>query len=305
MKTKVKNLLAYAILYFLSILTVILITNNYYLAKDTDNLTNIAYKVDEDLNNGKPSRFDDISVETFSKDEDTASDIKILKEGAPTARIVSNKKISVAIPRYENSQIIGYLRVTGHETDTFFIKTVFVIFASFFYLLWIVQYFIKAKRYEIYQEAIVAKIKAISRNPLEQSYIITEETDPITKELNRLGEKIQQRAESTKPKKENLYEFIELFNFPIFIYNGKGAIKRYNKAFEHDFSKGTSIDMFSSDSDFLSFLVTKLVDPKASKQEFHFGYKRADYLVHLAPIPDLTNNILVSMEEVTNYKKIS
>ncbi|WEV60312.1 hypothetical protein OZX68_05150 [Streptococcaceae bacterium ESL0729] len=303
MKTRVKNLLTYAILYFLSVLLVVVITNNYYLAKDTDNLADVAYKIDEDLNSGITSRFDDISVETFSKSENTASDIKILSQGAQTARTVNGKNISVAIPRYENSQLIGYLRVTGHKTDTFFIKAIFVIFASFFYLLWIVQYFIKARRYQIYQEAIVAKIKAISRNPLEQSYIITEETDPITKELNRLGEKIQQRAESTKPKKENLYEFIELFNFPIFIYNGKGAIKRYNKAFAQDFSKSESIDMFSSDSDFLGFLVAKLVDPKASKQEFHFGYKKADYLVHLAPIPDLTNNILVSMEEVTSYKK--
>ncbi|OFI49924.1 hypothetical protein BG261_09780 [Floricoccus tropicus] len=302
MKIKFKNVIVYTICYFLAVLAVVIISNNYYIASDTDNLVNEAYKVDKDLTNGKPIRFDDIKVETFTKDQTSDKDIAILKDGAATSRVIKKDTISVAIPRYVDNQIIGYLRITDKKTDDSFIITLFVIFALIIYLVWLLQFYLRYTKSKEYMENLVAKIKAISRNPLEQSYLITDETDPITKELNKLGEKIQHQAISTRPKKENLYEFIEFFDFPIFIYNGKGSIKRYNEAFKGDFSAGESLDMFSQDADFLTFLVSKLVDPELDAKEFHFDHKKSDYIVHLQPIPDLTDNILVTMQEVTSLK---
>jgi hypothetical protein len=304
MKLNYKNLIIYTLVYLLATSAFILITNNYYLRENTSYLTNMAYMADKDVNfNNDINNTTGIKVETFGLNEANAKDLKILNKGAATARVLDKDTISVAIPRYKNKQVVGYLRVTDDRNRPIFVIGLFLVFSSALYIAWIVQYVLRFRKQKEAMDNTVAKIKAIYRNPIDQNYLITDNNDKVTNELNKLGEKIQKQALSSKPKKENLYEFIEFFDFPIFIYNQKGSIRRANKAFDSKFSSDRNIDLFSSESEFLKFLVSNLLDPEVVIRDFYFEKQNADYLVHLRPLADLSNNILVTLQEVTAYKK--
>ncbi|XOW22112.1 hypothetical protein QK908_07340 [Lactococcus cremoris] len=144
------------------------------------------------------------------------------------------------------------------------------------------------------------KIKNIERSPLTQSYLMNENDDKITTELNKLGEKIQKQALSHTEKKENLYEFIEFFQFPIFIYNNKGKIRRTNASFKNEFSDTENLDIFSPYADFLNFLVDKILHPDIQEKLFFFEKLGAYYQVRITPLPDL-DSLMVTMD-VSSYK---
>jgi two-component system OmpR family sensor kinase len=81
-----------------------------------------------------------------------------------------------------------------------------------------------------------------------------------------LGETIQHQAESSTPAKKNLYAFIEFFEFPIFIYDLKGTIRRSNASFQNEFMATKNLDVFSPYSDVLQFFVNKMLQPTRQEQ---------------------------------------
>ena len=97
-------------------------------------------------------------------------------------------------PIFSEGQINGYLKVTENRTSTFFTDFAIIIFAILFYLAVAIQVLRSAQRAYVFRENTVAKIKNIERSPLTQSYLMNENDDKITTELNKLGEKIQKQA---------------------------------------------------------------------------------------------------------------
>lgn len=104
-------------------------------------------------------------------------------------------------------------------------------------------------------------------------------------------------------RKENLYEFIEFFQFPIFIYNNKGKIRRTNASFKNEFSDTENLDIFSPYADFLNFLVDKILHPDIQEKLFYFEKLGAYYQVRITPLPDLDSRFMVTMMDVSSYRR--
>ncbi|PCS00972.1 histidine kinase [Lactococcus fujiensis JCM 16395] len=226
-----------------------------------------------------------------------------IAEGAPYSRQLSSGSIILTSPIYEDGQIKGYLKVTQDRTQTFFINSLIIFFALLIYLTFGVITVERSRRNYVFTQNIIAKIKNIERSPLTQSYLIGDDTDRISVALNHLGETIQRQLLSHAEKKENLYEFIEFFSFPIFVYNGKGSIRKTNAVFKNDFSDTQNLDIFSPYAEFLRFLVDKMLHPDIQEKVFYFEQLSAYYQVRITPLPELDNRFIVTMMDITRYQK--
>ena len=185
--------------------------------------------------------------------------------------------------------ITGYLHAEDSRTSPWFTNLMVGGFALIVYFACASYVFVHARRNYLFTQDIVAKIKNIERSPLTQSYLMSENDDKVTLALNSLGEYIQNQILSHSEKKENIYEFIELFQFPIFIYNAKGKIRKTNAAFKNEFADTHNLDIFSPYADFLSFLVDKMLNPTTQEKNFYFENINAYYQVRISPLPDLDN----------------
>ncbi|RZI48074.1 sensor histidine kinase [Lactococcus kimchii] len=298
---KLKNIVLLTILYCIATLVLVILVTQNILSNDTKRVLETADKVQlflEKHPNGElPTNFEHLAAST--NNEETRK----IGQGAAYARSLTSERITITSPLFDEGQIRGYLRVSEERTPSFFVNFSIIAFALLFYLGVAVQVVRAAQRSYLFRENTVAKIKNIERSPLTQSYLINEDDDKITTELNKLGESIQMQALSHTEKKENLYEFIEFFQFPIFIYNSKGKIRRTNASFKNEFADTANLDVFSPFADFLSFLVDKMLNPDIQEKLFYFEKIAAYYQVRITPLPDLDSRFLVTMMDVTSYRR--
>ncbi len=180
------------VLYIIATLSLVILSNQNILENDTNRvlktIDQIQLFLEKHPDNPLPANFEHLSKNTVN------SDTKKIKNGAAYARSLDSKDITVTSPIFSEGQIDGYLKVTENRTSTFFTDFAIIIFAILFYLAVAIQVLKSAQRAYVFRENTVAKIKNIERSPLTQSYLMNENDDKITTELNKLGEKIQKQA---------------------------------------------------------------------------------------------------------------
>lgn len=300
-KIKLKSIIIATIIYIIGFVSLVILLNQNILNNDTNRVLNISDNIQLFIENYPdtqlPSNFKILDRNTSN------SDTKKIGEGAPYARSLTVHTIKITSPIYDNAQISGYLQITDSRTPTAFLNTILSIFALLIYLTAVFITIGRAQRNYVFTQNMVAKIKNIERSPLTQSYLIGEDADRITIALNQLGESIQRQVMSHTEKKENLYEFIELFQFPIFVYNGKGSIRKTNAAFKNDFADTHNLDVFSPYAEFLSFLVDKMLHPDIQEKMFYFEQIGAFYQIRITPLPELDNRFIVTMMDMTRYQR--
>lgn len=299
-RSKVKRVLFFSSLYFLATILVILLLSTHTITIDTDNLKNRAYAISDILTKTPDTKFGE-TVKILPKNSQIKA-VKNIQKGASFSRTLTSKKMTITIPNYENAVLKNYIQVSTQRSSSLFEGIVVIIFAGLIYLIGLSQFYLSDKKRLIFETDTIAKIKNIRRSPLTQSYLISEDDNKITTELNHLGETIQRQAESSAPAKKNLYEFIEFFEFPIFIYDLKGTIRRSNASFQNEFMATKNLDVFSPYSDVLQFLVNKMLKPTRQERTFYFEKINAYYTVGVQPIEALDNRLMVTMIDVTAYK---
>lgn len=298
-----KTLLLLTLFYALVTVFVVVFANRQTLQLDTSRVLARAQSVEEDLKANPQLTFDD-SVKEISLSSDSKA-AKSIKKGASYARAVHGDQLTVTIPAVTNGQIDSFLSVTDSLTSTSYTTFLVIGMGLLFWLFSIYRFIQRSIKMHTYTKNTVAKIKNIERSPLTQSYLITSDDDAVSIALNHLGENIQQSILSNQEAKENLYEFIEFFQFPIFVYDGRGAIHRANAAFQNEFSDSKSIDVFSLYPEFLNFLVEKMVRPDIQDKTFYFDRINSYYQVQFNPLEMISNRYLVAMNDVTSYHQMS
>jgi two-component system OmpR family sensor kinase len=299
-RSKVKIALTISSLYFLATILVILLLNTHTMTTDTNNLRNRAYVVSDILKKAPDTKFGD-AIKILPKTSQAAA-VKNIEKGATFSRALTAKKMTITIPNYENAKVQNYIQISAQRSSPLFENIVVSVFAGLIYIIGVAQFYLYEKKSRIFETDTIAKIKNIRRSPLTQSYLISEDDNKITTELNHLGETIQRQAESSAPAKKNLYEFIEFFEFPIFIYDMKGTIRRSNASFQNEFMATKNLDVFSPYSDVLQFLVNKMLKPTRQERTFYFEKINAYYTIGVQPIEALDNRLMVTMIDVTAYK---
>ncbi|MDR0297827.1 MAG: HAMP domain-containing histidine kinase [Streptococcaceae bacterium] len=229
---------------------------------------------------------------------------KTIASGAAYAREVKGSSLVVTSAVRTNGKITAFIEVTDPRTSVAFTVSMILLFAFLLYIISIVGTIRRAVTLRAYTSQLVAKIRNIERSPLTQNYIITKNDDRITTAINHLGETIQKRLASNSETKENLYEFLEFFQFPIFVYDGKGVIHRANAAFQNEFGVQNTIDIFSPYPDFLKFLVDKMLRPDIQDKTFHFEAMNSYYAIHFNPLMQIHNRYLVALNDVSQYYQI-
>ena len=275
-------------LYFLATILVIFLLNTHTVTIDTNNLADRAYTISDILNKSPETKFGD-KVKILPKNSQTKA-VQNIQKGATFSRTLSAKNMTITIPNYEKAVLKNYIQVSTQRSSTLFETVVVIIFAGLIYVIALGQFYLSNKKRLTFETDTIAKIKNIRRSPLTQSYLISEDDNNITTELNHLGETIQHQAESSTPAKKNLYAFIEFFEFPIFIYDLKGTIRRSNASFQNEFMATKNLDVFSPYSDVLQFFVNKMLKPTRQEQTFYFEKINAYYTVTVQPIEALELN---------------
>ncbi|QPS71890.1 sensor histidine kinase [Lactococcus garvieae] len=300
-KIKLKNIVISTIIYLVATVILLVFLNIQILKTDTNR---VLHTIDttktllaEHPNSALPSKFQYLPAGTHNADTNK------IEEGADYAQTVSRQSIEITSPIRENGVIVGYLHASDTRTSPWFTNLMVGGFATLVYLACAFYIFVHARRNYLFTQDIVAKIKNIERSPLTQSYLMSENDDKVTLALNSLGEYIQNQILSHSEKKENIYEFIELFQFPIFIYNAKGKIRKTNAAFKNEFADTHNLDIFSPYADFLTFLVDKMLNPTTQEKNFYFENINAYYQVRISPLPDLDNRFLVTLLDITAFKR--
>lgn len=299
-KFKISKLLIFSGVYILTTAVVIIFLNQHTTAIDTDNLMVRAYAVSDILKKNPDTKFDE-SVIVLPTNTDSKA-VDNIKNGAKFTRTLTKTDLTITVPNYQEAVLKNYVQITRQRSSDNAVNTIIIIFAASIYLIWIFQLYKSAKKLHQFEIDTIAKIKNIRRSPLTQSYLISENDDKVTTALNHLGETIQHQAESSTPAKKNLYEFIELFEFPIFIYDIKGTIRRSNASFKNEFADTKNLDIFSPYSDVLQFLVNKMLKPGQQERTFYFEHINAYYTVNVRPIQALDHRLMVTMIDVTTYK---
>ncbi|MGY3730579.1 sensor histidine kinase [Lactococcus termiticola] len=299
---KLRNAILITVGYILACILVISLLCSSITGSDTNrvitNISNVKHLISDYPDAPLPP-----NVKILPGDSNTSETRKI-RDGANYAQQLSSGRITITSPIYDNAQITKYIQSSDTRTPVNFIIAIILFFAVAVYAAFAFYYLVVVRRRNLYTEETVAKIKNIERSPLTQSYLISENDDKITIALNKLGESIQAQALSHAEKKENLYEFIEFFQFPIFIYSAKGIIKRSNAAFQNEFSDSENLDIFSPYSEFLSFLVDKMLHPTMQEKVFYFEDINAHYQIRITPLPELESRFLVTMLDVTRYRQM-
>lgn len=300
-KIKLKNIVISTIIYLVATVILLVFLNIQILKTDTNR---VLHTIDttktllaENPNSALPNKFQYLPAGTHN--QETAK----IEEGADYAQSVSRHTIEITSPIRVDGVITGYLHAEDSRTSPWFTNLMVGGFALIVYFACASYVFVHARRNYLFTQDIVAKIKNIERSPLTQSYLMSENDDKVTLALNSLGEYIQNQILSHSEKKENIYEFIELFQFPIFIYNAKGKIRKTNAAFKNEFADTHNLDIFSPYADFLSFLVDKMLNPTTQEKNFYFENINAYYQVRISPLPDLDNRFLVTLLDITAFKR--
>ncbi|MFV0556730.1 MAG: sensor histidine kinase [Lactovum sp.] len=302
LKISWKTFLGISLLYISITALTIFFVNQNYRQLDSNRILKRANEIKRNLKE-RPEIILDRSIKEYDLDTDNTA-TQVILEGAAYARNFTTNSITITLPIVENGKITSYLAVTDTRTSGFF-TTVAIILLSL--ILWTLSVFEIARRAigaEQHTKNTIAKIKNIERSPLTQSYLITKDDDPVTIALNHLGDNIQQRILSNQETKENLYEFIEFFQFPIFVYDGRGLLHRSNAAFQNEFSNAKGIDVFSPFPEFLNFLVEKMVHPDIQNTTFYFENINCYYKISFNPLEMINNRYLVVMNDVSQYHQI-
>lgn len=300
-KIKLKNIVISTVIYLIATVLLLVFLNVQILKTDTNRvlrtIDTTKTLLSEYPNSTLPSEFQYLPAGTRNTDTEK------IDEGAEYSQTVSRQSIEITSPIRQDGVITGYLHATDSRTSPWFTNLMVGGFAILIYLACAFYVFVHAHRNYLFTQDIVAKIKNIERSPLTQSYLMSENDDKVTLALNSLGEYIQNQILSHSEKKENIYEFIELFPFPIFIYNAKGKIRKTNASFKNEFSDTHNLDIFSPYADFLTFLVDKMLNPTTQEKGFYFENINAYYQVRVSPLPDLDNRFLVTLLDVTAFKR--
>lgn len=299
-RSKLQLVLIFSGLYFLATLSVILLLNTHTITTDTTNLKQQAYTISDTLNQFPETTFGD-NIRILPKSSHMPA-VENIQKGAAFSRDLTAKTMTITVPNYEKAVLKNYIQVSSQRSSTFFETIVVIIFAGLIYSIGLIQFYLSNKRRLTFEADTIAKIKNIRRSPLTQSYLISDEDNKITTALNHLGETIQHQAQSSTPAKKNLYEFIEFFEFPIFIYDSKGTIRRSNASFQNEFMATKNLDVFSPYSDVLQFLVNKMLKPTRQERTFYFEKINAYYTLTVQPIEALEHRLMVTMIDVTVYK---
>ena len=300
-KLNFRRMIFATLLYIVAVAIVIISINVSILNNDTnrtlDRVDNVKTLVTSNPSTDLPSNVSLIGKNTHN------SDTAKIADGAAYSRVLHGENLTITSPIFDNGQITKYVVLTETRTSTTVINSLLAIAALGFYFAVAIYTLRREHRNFIFSENTVAKIKNIERSPLTQSYLISDGDDKITMALNHLGERIQSEILSQDEKKENLYEFIEFFQFPMFIYNEKGSIRRTNAFFKNEFSDTKNLDVFSPYADFMTFLVDKMLNPTIQEKVFYFDNINAYYQVRITPIIDMESRFLVSMMDVTRYRR--
>ncbi|GFH41979.1 two-component sensor histidine kinase [Lactococcus hodotermopsidis] len=299
-RTKLAKALLFTGFYFLATTIVVVLLNTHQMTVDTDNLVAHAYTISDVLEKTPNTHFDE-TIKILPLTHQNKA-IKNIENGATFSRTLSQNTLKVTIPNYKKAILQNYIQVTAKRSSTLFETILIIIFTIGIYLIWAVQFIIRTQNQRHFETDTIAKIKNIRRSPLTQSYLISENDNKITTELNLLGDFIQNQAQSQTPTKQNLYEFIDYFEFPIFIYDLKGTIRSTNASFKNEFSDTKTLDIFSPYSDVLQFLVNKMLQPTRQERTFHFEKLNAYYVVDVLPLSTLNSLLMVTMIDVTAYK---
>ncbi len=298
-KTTVKSILLLTLFYIVISAGLLVLIDQNVTQLDTNRVLSRAQRLGGSLKKNPMLTFNS-DIERFSTNVSN-QDVKKILDGAIYSREMTRQEIKVTIPILKEGKITSYLSVTDTRSPIIFINTSIIIFCVSLWFFSVYGLSRRAYKRTQFTSNIVAKIKNIERSPLTQSYLITKDDDPITIALNGLGEDIQRKILSNREAKENLYEFIEFFQFPIFVYDGMGAFHRSNAAFQNEFPNANSVDAFSSYSEFLNFLVEKIVHPDIQNKTFYFERINSYYQVQFNPLEMLNNRYLVAMYDVSNY----
>ena len=300
-KIKLKNIVISTVIYLVATVTLLVFLNIQILKTDTNRVLHAIETtktfLSEHPDAALPSKFQYWPART--QNEET----KKIDAGAEYAQSVTRHSIEITSPIRKDGVITAYLHAVDSRTSPWFTNLMVGGFATLVYLACAFYVFVHARRNYLFTQDIVAKIKNIERSPLTQSYLMSENDDKVTSALNSLGEYIQNQILSHSEKKENIYEFIELFQFPIFIYNAKGKIRKTNAAFKNEFADTHNLDIFSPYADFLTFLVDKMLNPTTQEKDFYFENINAYYQVRISPLPDLDNRFLVTLLDITAFKR--
>jgi two-component system OmpR family sensor kinase len=301
MKVNIKRLCLETIAFILAVGLLIYMINNHNTDVDTDHLTARSYEIQKILKESPDTKFVTL-VKQYGLDDDN-SEIQKIKDGAAVARKMTHNTMTITTPIYEDTHVTGYLSVTDRRTSNAFTDILVISFAALAYGIFFLWRYRTFKRQKAYTTEITAKVKAIQRSPLTQSYVITDDDDAVTTALNHLGENIQQKELSEQAKRQNLYEFINLFEFAIFVYDGNGMIHRVNAAFANEFADTKNLDVFSPYPEVLQFLVEKMLHPTRQIKTFYLDRIAAYYEITVEPLKNIQNRFMVIMRDVTQYHR--
>ena len=301
LKANWKRLTVTTVFYIVVTALVVIIINAHMLNLDTNrvltNVTNVQQTLEKNPHATFPTALATLPADSHS----TAA--RTINDGASYARALTDNSVTVTIPNIENGKLVSYLSLTDSRTSTTFTLFLIVFMAFLLWLSSVVSLLRRSSDFENFSQRIVAKVHNIERSPLTQSYLMAKNDDRITAALNHLGETIQRQEISDRTARENLYEFIEFFQIPIFVYDTKGAIHRANAAFQNEFSENAAgIDIFSPYVEFLTFLVDKMVQPDLQDKTFYFEPINAYYQVQFNPLVHIDNRFLVVMNDVTRFQ---
>ncbi|MFZ2028334.1 MAG: two-component sensor histidine kinase, partial [Lactococcus raffinolactis] len=171
-----------------------MLLNTHTVTTDTNHLSDRAYTISDILNKSPETKFGE-TVKILAKNNQ-AEAVQNIKKGATFSRTMTAKKMTITVPNYEKAVLKNYIQVTSQRSSTLFETVVVIIFAGLIYVIGLGQFYLANKKRLTFEADTIAKIKNIRRSPLTQSYLISEDDNKITTELNHLGETIQHQAES-------------------------------------------------------------------------------------------------------------
>ncbi|MDR0300499.1 MAG: two-component sensor histidine kinase, partial [Streptococcaceae bacterium] len=216
-----KSLLTISLFYAILSIFVIVMVDRNAVQIDMNRVLGRAQQMAREMV-ANPNLTLDSSAKKLSANANTEA-TGIIAKGSAYASELSADNITITIPIIENGKTTSYLAVTDTRSSVSFTNISIIMLSMILWMFSLYGVVRRALNQAQYTKNTVAKIRNIERSPLTQSYLITKNDDPITTALNHLGDNIQLRILSNQETKENLYEFIEFFQFPIFVYDGKGA----------------------------------------------------------------------------------
>ncbi|WEV60213.1 HAMP domain-containing sensor histidine kinase [Streptococcaceae bacterium ESL0729] len=246
------------------------------------------------------------NVKIYTSTENLPADVENVFKGSKQANLLVDGNLYLSIPLKASQNQLEVIRI-GQKFNSH--RGFLIILTSYLLALYLLflGYYLKEQakqRREIDQSQKL--IDNFRLNPYQEHTIINS-GNQILEQFNSYSDQVHKTLTSKNWENKNLCRLIDTFEFPVFVYGSSGRLLGKNEAFSRNFPQIEKINSFTSDSEFLSFLLANLIDKTEGQGQFYFKNLDKYFQVKLAQINPTgakqTPSYLASMQEVTELVK--